>query len=160
MLTAVEENYVKGLINQYRQEGYVYYVCHTVTEQDNQYDVYLYLSKDKIIAITQTSYEITGGIFIKIDSSNRNDSGYNPSTNSRSILANNNFTSVIDINRAEFIYTNAYINYKSSELVYNPNLMINSADSYSNLYLSILCVVVLIITFLYTFFTNVLRIRK
>lgn len=160
LFTQVEENYLKSLINTYKKQGYDYYLCHTVTETDNNYDIYLYVSKEEIKAVSTTRFDLTNAISIKIDSSSRNDNSYNPSTHSRDYIENNNLTTSLEINQAEFIYTNAICSYETTSGCLNPDLLLQGTDSISSLYLSIVCVVVLVITFLYTFFANILRIRK
>lgn len=160
MFSQVEENYIKSLINTYLKEGYKYYVCHTVTETDNTYDVYIYFSKEEIKAISQETFDITNGIYIQFDSSSRNDNSYNSSTHSRIRVVNESVTDIVSINQAEFIYTNAVYEYSTANTIVNPDLMLQSSDSYLSIIFMYVCIAILVITFLYTFFTNVLRVRK
>ena len=53
MLSSLESEYLKGLISVYKSKGYKYYIAHTVTETNNDYDVCIYLSKTEIKAIDQ-----------------------------------------------------------------------------------------------------------
>ncbi len=160
LFSQVEENYIKSLINTYKKQGYKYYITHTVTEQNNEYDIYLYISKEEIKAVTTNTFDVSKAIFIKIDSSARNDNNYNLSTHSRDYIVNSNLTTTVEVNQAEFIYTNAVCSYETTSGCLNPDLLLQGSNSISSLYLGIICIVVLIITFLYIFFTNILRIRK
>lgn len=160
MFSQNEENYIKSLINTYHKDGYNYYICHTVTESDNVYDVYIYFSKKEIKAISRDTFDVTDGVYIQLDSSSRNDNSYNPSTHSRIRVVNSNFTDVVSVNSAEFIYTNSVCNYDTSKTVLNPDLNLQGTNSYLDCRFMAVCIFVLIVTFLYTFFTNILRVRK
>lgn len=160
MFTQVEENYIKSLINTYKKQGYNYYICHTVTENDNNYDVYIYFSKEEIKAISYNTFDLTNAIYIQLDSSNRNDNNYNSSTHSRTRLINSNVNSIVEINQAEFIYTNAINSYKTESIVLNPDLLLQGSSSYSNIVFMGACIIILFITFLYTFISNIFRLRK
>lgn len=160
MFTQVEENYIKSLINTYKKEGYNYYICHTVTENDNNYDVYIYFSKEEIKAVSNNTFDLTNAIYIQLDSSNRNDNSYNSSTHSRIRIVNSKVNSIVEINQAEFIYTNAIHSYKTETTVLNPNLMLQGSNSYFSICFMIVSLIVLLITFLYTFISNIFRLRK
>lgn len=162
MFSQIEENYIKALINTYKKQGYKYYLCYTITEpnNNNEYDICLYISKEEIKAINSNTFDLTNAICIQIDSSSRNDNNYNPSTHSRDKIANSNVTNIIEVHQAEFIYTNASYNYNETNICVNPDLLLQGSDSFNTLYLSITCIVVLIVTFLYTFFINILRVRR
>lgn len=160
MFSQTEENYIKALINTYKQQGYNYYLTHTITETDYNYDIYLYVSKEEIKAVTPTTFDLTNAICIYIDSSSRNDNTYNPSTHSRDRIENGNLTASVEVNQAEFIYTNATFTYSETVGCINPDLLLQSSDSYVSLRISAVIIFILIVTFLYTFFTNILRIRK
>lgn len=160
MFSQVEENYIKALINTYKKQGYDYYICHTVTENDNNYDIYIYFSKEEIKAVSNNMFDLTNAIYIQLDSSSRNDSGYNASVHSRTRLVNSNVTKIVEINQAEFIYTNAINSYKTETTVLNPDLMLQGSNSYGSLLFMGICIIVLFITFLYTFISNIFRLRK
>ena len=160
MFTQVEENYIKGLISSYKKLGYNYYICHTITENNNDNDIAIYFSKDEIKAITSTTFDISNGIHITIDSSSRNDSGYYLSTGYRSTISDNNYNNILSVNKAEFIYTNATLDYSETSLVLNPDIELNNSSSYIINKINYLLLFVLLITFLYTFIINLLRIRK
>lgn len=159
MFTATEENYLKGLISVYAKQGYNYYICHTVTEINNDYDVYIYFSKKEIKAITPTTFDVTDSVFIKIDSSTRN-SYNNDNGHNRALVSDVNYTGIVDVHIAEFIYTNAVANYEGNTLVINPDITLNSSSNYSYLKSSSIFIFILFIIFLYTFIADILRFRK
>lgn len=160
MFTQTEENYLKSLINTYISKGYKYYLCHTITESNNNYDVCLYVSKNEIKANNSYIFDLSQAICIYIDSSSRSDSGYNPSTHSRDIIHSDNVTGEVEINQAEFIYTNASYTYTESTLPVNPDLMLQGVDSYQHLCNNNVLIVLLVVMFLYTFFISILRVRR
>lgn len=158
MFSTVELDYLKGLINSYFMKGYKYYVAHTVTESNNDYDIYIYISKEKITASNSNTFILPEGtLFIKIDSSYRSD-GYNPSLNSRDVLSF--YENSISIDVAEFIYTNAELNYSLTTDVINPDLFFVGATSVFDLNTSYALLFVCVITFLYTFIKSILRLRR
>lgn len=159
MFSQVEENYIKGLIGSYTRQGYKNYICHTVTENDNVYDIYIYFSKEEIKANNSLSYTIKNGILLRIDSSQRNDNGYNLSTHPRVVLANSNYNGTISINQAEFIYTDASIDYEITTSVVQPDINYNS-NSVITIWSNMGILFLLVILFVYTFVKDILRIRK
>lgn len=159
MFSEVETNYILSLINTYQCNGYHYYLCHTITENNNNYDICIYFSEKEIQAISSNMFDLTNAICIKIDSSSRNDNSYNPSTHSREYVENSNLTDVIEVNRAEFVYTNAVFNTSASTFV-NPDLLLNASTSYSSYLLSSATIFLLGSIFLYMFFKSILRIKK
>ncbi len=156
MLSAQELEYVKGLVGAYYKKGYKYYLCHTVTESNNVYDVYVYFSKEEIKAITSDTFDVTDGLLVKIDSSQRNDNSYNGSTHSRDEVSN--VSSIVSVHQAEFIYTNAISNY-STNLVVNPDLNYSNLTA-QNTHLLGGVFVMLIIAFLFSFVASILRLRR
>lgn len=159
MFSAQEESYIKSLIGSYYTKGYKNYLVHTVTETDNNYDMYIYFSENDITAFTPTTFDLTESIFIKIDSSSRNDNSYNTSVHSRSIVENSSYTGILEVNQAEFIYTNALCDYSTSTSVVHPDVLMGDYSVTSGI-TNELILVVLLITFLYTFVCNILRMRK
>lgn len=159
MFTQTEENYIKALINTYKKKGYNYYLCHTITEDNNNYDIAVYVSKEEIKAVSGSVFDLTNAIYIQIDSSTRNNS-YNSSLHSRDRIVNSNVTTILEVHEAEFVYTNATYTYNEANTCVNPDILLQGSDSISSLYLSITCIVVLLISFLYTFFINILRVRR
>ena len=134
-------------------------MCHTVTESNNVYDVYIYFSKKEIKAITSDTFDITDGLLVKIDSSQRSDNSYNGSTHSRDEISNiSNISNIVSVNQAEFIYTNATANY-STNLVLNPDLNYSNLTA-ENTELLGGVFIVLIITFLFSFVASILRLRR
>ena len=136
-----------------------YYLCHTVTETDNNYDVYIYFSEKEIKALSSNAFELDNALCIKIDSSTRNDNSYNPSTHSRTILSNSNYSGAVDVNEAEFVYTNAIVNYEITLDTINPDINYNGYSVVDSWY-SITILFVLVIFFIYTFIKDIFRIRR
>lgn len=154
MFTSVEIDYLKGLINTYFMKGYKYYVARTVTESDNDYDIYVYLSKEKIIASSSSSFVLPEGtLLIKIDSSSRSD-GYYSSLGSRDVLSA--YEGTINIDVAEFVYTNAELNYKLITDVVNPNLLYTGSSNITDTYTNYALLFLVVIAFLYTFIKSIL----
>lgn len=158
MFSAVEENYIKGLISSYYKEGYSYYICHSVTETNNSYDIYIYLSKNEITAITPLTFDVTDGIFLKIDSSTRN--SYNDSNNYRLLHSDGAYTGIVSVDKAEFIYSNASVDYDSTTLAINPDIVYNGSNSYFTDRVSYLNLVILFVFFLYIFLKDIFRVGK
>lgn len=159
MLSQVEIDYILSLINTYKKLGYDYYLCNTITDPDVVYDIDIYFSKKEIKAVTSTTFDLSNAIHIKIDSSNKSVGSYNQSLHSRDNLVNSNLSSVITVDEAEFIYTNATVQTDSVTLV-NPDLLLGSSDSINSILLSSAGVVLSGIIFLYLFFTHILRVKK
>ena len=159
MFSQVEIDYVLSLINTYQRLGYKNYLCHTITENDDVYDISIYFSKKEIKVVTNNTFDLTEAIHIEIDSSNRNDSGYNPSTHSRDYVVSSNLTSIVEVNQAEFIYTNATPNTSSITAV-NPDLLLNASQNYNNSILIGAGVVLCGMIFLYMFFKSILRVKR
>lgn len=160
MFSDVEENYIISLINTYRKEGFPYYIVHSITDRDNDYDICLYVSKEEIKEVSSDIFKVSHGIEIQIDSSSRNSDGYNPSTHSRDRMVNSDFSGIVQVDIAEFIYTNASREEESFTRCINPDVLLQNTDSTSSLYLSMACTFTLIITFLFTFFSSILRLRR
>lgn len=159
MLTQIEIDYILSLINTYQKLGYKYYLCNTITDNDILYDMDIYFSRKEIKAVTSTTFDLIDALQIKIDSSNRNNSGYNQSLHSRDNLVNKSLTGIVTIDEAEFIYTNATISTEGSTLV-NPDLLLNSADSNNHSLLLGANVLLTGMIFLYIFFAHILRLKK
>lgn len=160
MFSNLEEDYILSLINTYKKEGYNYYLCHTVTDYNNVYDVTLYFSKKEILAYDNYTYSVEDGIVLFLDSSSRNDNSYNPSTNERIVLSNSNYNGIVYINVAEFVYTNCKLNYKTNTDVVMPDLTLNNADSISAKSCFNVLVIFVVIMFLYIFIRDILRIGR
>lgn len=159
MFSAVESEYLRGLLNVYKEQGYKYYLAHTITESDNDYDFCVYLSQDKITSSAPNKFNLSdNSIVIYVDSSSRNDNSYNPSTGSRDLLLV--ARGVIDVNVAEFIYTNSEVSYNLIDNAINPDILISGVNSYDNKLFSYGLMFVVISIFLYMFIKSILRIRK
>lgn len=159
MFSQVEENYIKALINTYKKQGYKYYICHTVTENNNEYDVYIYFSKEEIKAINRTTFDLNNSLYIQLDTSTRNDNSYNPNNDDCIRIINSNYSTILSVHQSEFIYTNALFKTGVSTVV-NPDLMLQNTDSQFDVSCMCIIIVLLVVTFLYTFFSNILRIRR
>lgn len=101
MLTATELEYCKMYLTKARDEGYKYYVVQTVTESGSDYDVCIYLSRDKIVCSSPTTFSISDSKKVLLDSSSGT---YNGSGSRFSI---GTFSGVLSVNKWEFCYTNA-----------------------------------------------------
>ena len=88
MFTVQENEYILGLINVYKELGYKYYIVHTVTVENNVYDLCFYFSSETIEAISADSFNVNKAHIVYVDSSARSDNNYNPSTHSRDKLEN------------------------------------------------------------------------
>lgn len=159
MFTAQESDYLKGLLNVYKELGYKYYVAHTVTETNNNYDMYVYLSKDKITSSSPSDFNLSdNSIVIYIDSSSRNDNNYNPSVHTRDILYP--YSGSLHVHIAEFIYTNADVTYSLVGDSVNPDILLTGANNYDNKLFSYGLMFIVVSIFLYTFIKSILRIRR
>lgn len=159
MFTSVETEYLKGLLNSYASKGYKHYVSHTITESDNNYDFVVYLSKDEITSSSPNKFNIPdNSIQIYVDSSSRNENNYNPSLHSRDILYNYHGTLEVDV--AEFIYTNSKVTYDSITNTINPDILLSSSNSYQSNVLDYSLLFVLISIFLYLFIKSILHIKR
>lgn len=159
MFTALENEYLKGLLNVYKEQGYKYYVAHTVTETDNYYDMYVYLSKDKITSSSPNRFNLSdNSIVIYIDSSSRNDNSYNSSTHSRDTLFV--YSGNLNVNLAEFIYTNAEVSYSLIDNSLNPDILLSGVNSYDNKLFSYGLMFIVVSIFLYMFIKSILRLRR
>lgn len=159
MFTAVESEYLKGLLNVYCELGYKYYVAHTVTESDNYYDMYVYLSKDEITSSSPNRFNLSdNSVVIRIDSSSRNDNSYNSSTHSRDTLFVH--SGELTVNLAEFIYTNADVTYSLIDNSLNPDVLMSGVNSYDNKLFSYSLMFMVVSIFLYMFIKSILRLRR
>lgn len=156
MFTQVEIDYLKSLINTYREQGYKYYLAHTVTERNNEYDIRLYVSKEEITATTDDIFSIKNAVVINIDSSSRNDSN-NSSIHSRDVISNSNYNGVLTVHTAEFIYTNAVLDYSITTFCVNPDIMNSGVSSYNCHLISYAMLILVSVILLYMFIRDLLR---
>lgn len=154
MLSSVEIDYLKSLILAYKKQGYNYYLCHTVTNyysDVNDYDLYVYFSKDPIEAITSDHFYVPeGGIEVQIDSSSKSNNNTNDSVVSFSYSGD----VVVDV--AEFTYTNAklYEGYSVSSNALSPDIV--EATPYATT--SFVLILFVVMTFLYIYIRDLLNI--
>ena len=158
MFSSIEIDYLKGLLNVYLKNGYKYYVAHTITQNNNNYDFVVYLSKDKITSHTSSSFYLSdNSIVIYIDSSARNDNGYNPSLHSRDII--DTFSGAISVDVAEFIYTNVDVSYSLTSDTLNPDILLSSSYSYNSNLLGFTILFFVVSIFIYLVVKTFLRLR-
>lgn len=70
MLSAVEMDYVSGLVEQMRGQGYEYYIARTVTENNVRWDAEVVFSKEEITATSTTRFTVPAeSVRYRIDSS-------------------------------------------------------------------------------------------
>ena len=155
MLSVQEENYVKSLINTYKKQGYKYYLVTTNSDINNDVDIYLYLSKDDIKAIDDTTFSITNGIKINIDTSYRYNNQPNILTLVTTIPGN-----VFLIDKYEYTFTNCIFDYGITQGIYYPDLLLSNSNSYDGLSCMYITNFLLVSIFLYIFIKSVLRIRR
>lgn len=147
MLSQVELEYVKALINTYRNKGYKYYMCHTISDNNNNdYDICIYFSKEKIEALNDNYFSVEKGIRIYIDSSSK--SNYN--TNASDTVSS--FSNNVTVDLAEFIYTNAESEYSYSAICLNPDLLVD----YKQNHLSVITLILMCIIFCYIFIKDLI----
>lgn len=157
MLSNVESEYIKALVNTYKQEGYNYYLCHTITERYNDVDVCIYFSKEEIKASAENIFIIHNGLKITLDSSSRS---YDTTISSpRILLVDNNYNSVVNINLEEFIYTNADRNYELTQFIVNPDLMVSMPLNPETSLFNAALLFIVMVTFLYLFLKNIFRLK-
>lgn len=148
MFSAIEIEYIKGLINTYYGKGYKYYLCHTITENNNDYDFVIYFSKEEIGAINDNYFQVKNGLRLYVDTSARNT--YN-STSGDSV---SDFNAYITVNQGEFIYTNATANYSLSTIPLNPDITIDYKQNNTD----IILLIVITIFCLYSFIKDLFNI--
>lgn len=148
MLTQIEHDYCKSLVDTYYSKGYKYYLIHTITDTNNNYDVCIYFSKTEISGLNDNYFFIDHGLRIYLDSSSKN---YNYSGSRDTV---DSFSGNVTIDVAEFIYTNAKTEYNYSLIPVNPDIMVDY--SYNNI--NFCLVFLLVIFFLYFFIRDLFRI--
>lgn len=159
MFSQVEIDYIKSLVNVYRDKGYMYYLAHTVTERNNEYDICIYFSKEEIDASTDEIFNINNALVIYIDSSSRNDNN-NSSIHTRDLISNSNFSGTVRVNTAEFIYTNAVCNYTETMFCINPDILQSGVTSYNSNLQNNVIIVLLTVILLYHFIYDIFRIHR
>lgn len=146
MLTSVESDYIKSLVSTYMNHGFKYYMVHSITDSNNDYDMCLYMSKNKIEALSDNYFQVEKGIRVYIDSSSK--SNYHIDTRDDV----DSFNGYVTVDIAEFIYTNAISDYSYNTLCLNPDFMVNfQASKYDviNCYLIVIMFLFIVISKLF-----------
>lgn len=141
MLTSLEQEYIKSLISVYNRKGYKYYVCHTITETNNDYDVCIYFSKEEIESSSDNYFVVKEGIRIYIDSSSRSNYNYN------SIDEVSYYNGSVIVDTSEFVYSNCTVKYALTSFPLNPDLMIDTSENI----VEVISLFILVIAFGYMF---------
>jgi hypothetical protein len=102
MLTAVEMEYVRALVETMRGKGYKHYVCNTVTETGNVRDIQLVFSTEPVTANSLNSFVVVGGVRYLVDSS-----GYAAAQGGHNRVAVSAYSGTLVVPDYEFIYTDA-----------------------------------------------------
>lgn len=153
MLNVQSHEYVRSLINTYRKQGYKYYLCCTNSDNNINTDIYLYLSKNEIIAISDTVFSIDNGIRVNIDTSSNT-----YSRDDMLSIENNIVGNMFTVDTYESIYTNC--KYENNDVVLYPDIMLSSSDTYSGIIYMGVSSFMFVSIFLYLFIKNILRIRR
>ncbi len=129
MFSQVEIEYLKGLVNVYRSKGYNYYLAHTITDNSsiNDYDMCVYFSKEKIESVTDNYFEVRNGIQLYVDSSSKG--SYN--TNASDKVSS--FSKHIEIDPAEFIFTNAISEFSYTSTCLNPDIALDYSYNHTSI---------------------------
>lgn len=150
MFSTAELDYIKALINSYSASGYKYYLCHTITESNNDNDFCIYFSKEEIKANNHNSFSVKDALIIYVDSSN-----YYNTTNSK-VQFVNYYTGDVNISVKEYIYTNAKVTFEYTSYALNPDISIN----YNYNHLSMISICIVTILFLYIVISDLFNIGR
>jgi len=156
MFSELEIEYLRALVATYHSHGYKYYLAYTVTDRNDTTDMVVFFSKTEIKALSNTSYNVQHAIQLKIDSSAKNDY----SLNERVLYLNNDFSNIVNIDVAEFCFTNAVLDYKTETFYINPDIHYISDNGVYDMELNAIAIFVAVISFLYLFISHILRIRN
>lgn len=140
MLSNSESDYIKSLILTYKSQGYDYYLCSTISD-NSDYDIVIYFSKEKIIALTTDRFEVKEGIRLYIDSSSK--STYNTNDS----VVSGSYSGIITVDIAEFSYTNAKLSedYSIFTQAISPDILENSPVNQLSMFLVILVIIYLLV---------------
>lgn len=155
MLSVQEFEYVKSIINTYQKQGYKYYVVVTNSNADINTDIYVYLSKDEIKALDDITFTINNGIRINIDNTYR----YNEQNNVLGLTTTIPGDLFI-VDKYEYIYSNCSYEYKTTESVRYPDILLSGDNSTLENYCMTLSLFMVVSIFLYLFFKSILRVRR
>ena len=147
MLSENEYDYLLGLINVYKKQGYNYYLCSTISNRDIDYDFIVYFSKNEIKDLDSLEFLLEDAVVIQINSNSYN-TDYNkiPVKN----IVNVSYSGSVKFTEYDYIYTNAVYNTSSSYFI-NPDVSISSSSNYELLRLSYVNCLLLGIIFIYIF---------
>lgn len=108
MFSAVEMDYIAGLIEQMRGQGYEYYIARTVTENDVRWDAEVVFSKEEITANSTLSFNVpAGSIRYRIDSSGYTIGGSSWSSSDGPRVEMTEYSGTYTFEDTEFAYSNA-----------------------------------------------------
>lgn len=153
MLSVQELEYVKSLINTYKSKGYNYYLCCTNSDNNVDTDIYLYLSKSEIRALTDTAFSITDGIRINIDTSYNYNKQYDVLSLETTVVGN-----LFTVDKYEYVYTNC--KYETTDIIIYPDILLSNSDSYSTISFYGVTLFMFVAIFIYIFICNIFRIRR
>lgn len=156
MFSAIESEYIKSIISSYMNNGYKYYIAHTITETNNPYDIALIFTNDKVEAICDYIYFVKNAVIIYIDSSNRNDNNYSLSVHNREYIYRGSFTGSYEIHEAEFVYSNIPVSYDITGTVLNGDIMTSGLINKQSFDLSFITVFLLCIILGFIFVNKVM----
>ena len=156
MLSENEYDYLLGLINVYKKQGYNYYLCSTISNRDIDYDFIVYFSKNEINDLDILEFLLEDAVVIQINSNSYN-TDYNkiPVKN----IVNVSYSGSVKFTEYDYIYTNAVYNTSSSYFI-NPDVSISSSSNYELLRLSYVNCLLLGIIFIYIFVKSLLRLKR
>ena len=124
MLSSTEMEYIQGLISAYYLQGYTHYLCHTITDNyNNEYDICLYVSKEKIEAVTDNQFEVKDGLRLYIDTSSKSNNNTNENTSVSS------FSRSVSVDVAEFVYTDAEVSHSLENIPLNPDITFKASTN-------------------------------
>lgn len=156
MLSENEYDYLLGLINVYKKQGYNYYLCSTISNRDIDYDFIVNFSKNEIKDLDSLEFLLEDAVVIQINSNSYN-TDYNkiPVKN----IVNVSYSGSVKFTEYDYIYTNAVYNTSSSYFI-NPDVSISSSSNYELLRLSYVNCLLLGIIFIYIFVKSLLRLKR
>lgn len=102
MFSAQELEWLKALIETMRGKGYMHYVAHTVTQNNNDSDVVVIFSQEPIIGNGLYRFTVADGVMYTLDSSGYSAYGDNDARTKVSSYSGN-----LNVADTEFVYTNA-----------------------------------------------------
>lgn len=154
MLSVQELEYVKSLINTYKFKGYKYYLCTTNSDSSIPTDIYLYLSKKEIKAVSDTIFTTDEGIVLKIDNSYKYNEKYDVLTIENKIVGN-----IFTVDKYEYVYTNCKYETTETTIIY-PDILLSNSSNFDTVTFYGITSFMIISIFLYLFTKSILRIRR